>query len=355
MSKWSLSLMIGVLLVAPALACGFPLPAGTEMMRISKAVCAEGEAPASCQERQDAYQLMGNLQTAVITDLAMHLWLDTEGEQLSADLTGEYEYQLISANVGLGANLHAWWTEGEIVQGTETTPLNNVELIVIGEDAYLSEDGGQSWEAQAMDQNTLVGLGMFLGLGGPLGASLDLYADPAIFTVTVGPDVEIDGQTMHVQTLEVDLQKLLGTPTAALGLLEDGLAAGGNMLDMGMEDLGMTPQEFGMVLPMLAPFLQGTAFSTTLYIGAEDGYIHYVEDNFALALDLSAMDATQQPIGMEYKLTGRISGHNEPLTITAPSDVTEGNGGLFGDSGLFSSGGESGGLGDSLFGSGEGQ
>src|SRR5690606_9371107 len=129
MRKWKLYLMVGVLMAAPALACGFPLPAGTEMMRISKAVCAEGEAPETCQERQDAYQLMGKLQTAVVTDLTMHLWLDTEGEQLSADVTGEYEYQLISANVGLGANLHARWADGEIVQGTEITPLDNVELI----------------------------------------------------------------------------------------------------------------------------------------------------------------------------------------------------------------------------------
>ncbi|MBN1964981.1 MAG: hypothetical protein JW910_10055, partial [Anaerolineae bacterium] len=79
MRKWALFLTIAAMLAAPMLACGFPLPAGTTMMRVSKAVCAEGEAPESCQARQDAYQLMGKLQSAAIPDLEMALVADIEG------------------------------------------------------------------------------------------------------------------------------------------------------------------------------------------------------------------------------------------------------------------------------------
>ncbi|WP_119067831.1 hypothetical protein [Aggregatilinea lenta] len=359
MKKWTLTLMVLAMVAVPALACGFPLPAGTEMMRISKAVCADGEAPETCQERQDAYQLMGKLQSAVVDDLNVHMLIDAPDEQIQADLLGSYDYQLITANVGLGANINAHWDEGQLTDASGTELLNDYEIIAIGEEFYVSQDGGQTWESEVVDQQTLMGLGMFLGLGGPLGAALDLYADPGIFTVTVGPDVEYEGQTMHVQTLTVDLEKLLASPEAALGLLEDGLTAGGDLMDMSMDDLGMTPQEFAMVLPLMQPMMDGTAFSTTIYIGADDGYIHYVEDNFTVAFDASAMDPTQAPIGLVYQMSGYITQHNQPLVITAPSNATEGSGGLFGDSDLFGSGVSTGdatpeatssGLGDALFG-----
>lgn len=356
MKKWTLYVMVLVMVAVPALACGFPLPAGTEMMRISKAVCAEGEAPDPCQERQDAYQLMGKLQSAVVKDLTVHVAVEAPDENIEADLTGSYDYQLITANVGLGANIDAHWDTGQLTDASGTQSLDNYEIIAIGEQFYVSEDSGQTWSSEVLDQSTLAGMGMFLGLGGPLGASLDLYADPGIFTVTVEPDVEYDGQTMHVQTLTVDLQKLLATPDAALGLLEDGFTAGGDLMGMSMDDLGMTPDQFALALPMMLPVLEGTAFSTTIYIGADDGYIHYAADNFVVAFDPTAFDATQQPMGLTYQISGYITQHNQPLVITAPGNATEGSGGLFGDSGLFGDGGTpesgSGGLGDALFGPG---
>lgn len=360
MKKWTLILMVLAMMAVPALACGFPLPAGTEMMRISKAVCAEGEAPESCQERQDAYQLMGKLQSVQVDDLNMHLVIDAAEEQMEANLQGSYEYQLITANVGLGANIDSHWETGNITDATGTQTLNNYEIIAIGDQLYLSQDGGETWQTEAADQTTLIGLGMFLGLGGPLGASLDLYADPGIFTVTLEPDVEYDGQMMHVQTLAVDLEKLLASPDAALGLLEDGFAVGGDLMGMSMEDLGMTPQQFAMVLPMMLPVLEGTTFTTTIYIGADDGYIHYVADDFVLAMDASAFDPSQSAMGMTYQMSGYLTAHNQPVTITAPSNATEGSDGLFGNSGLFGSSGVlpdstatpgAGGIGDALFGS----
>lgn len=332
-NHWIAAFLLLALLAAPMLACGFPLPAGTSMMALSKAVCAQNEAAETCQLRQDAYQLMGKLNTATIREMQMELYIDDGSTITQANLTGSYEYVVAASAEYLGANVSATLGDALIISPDGTQDLSNAQFRIIDDTGYTSLDRGKTWVEEALDPTALVGLSFLLGLAGTQGASLDLFNNPAIFTVTAGPDAELDGQVMKVQTLAIDLPVLLGNSQAILAFFE---AAGQlNLAALGVDlaELG-DPQQFALMAGFLVPFLQGTSFSTTLWIGADDGYIHRIEESYILILDLTATDPTAQKVELRYALSGIISDHNRPLTIAAPSNAAAGEGGLFGNSGL---------------------
>jgi hypothetical protein len=345
MKKWGLFVMLFAMLAVPALACGFPLPAGTTTMVVTKAVCAEGEAADSCQARQDAYQMMSEVNAVVVENLDMAMVVDDGTTVTNAKVTGMFEYQVVEATEGLGANLRAKLETGELTADTGDVSLSNTEFIIVGNKGYTSRDGGATWVYEELDENALMGLGLLLGIGGVTGSSLDLFSDPAIFTVTAGEDVEMDGQTMKVQTLTLDLAKLLGSGEALGAFMESGFAAGGDSLGLSEEDLGgMDAAQIAMMSAMLMPMFAGSEFSTTLYIGAEDGYIHRIEDKYILNMDATAMGDPSTKLAMNYTLSGDITQHNAELAINAPEDATEGSG-LLDEGGLLG-----GGLGGSVFG-----
>lgn len=346
MKKWGSALMLLAMLAAPMLACGFPLPAGTATMAVSKAVCAEGEAAESCRARQDAYQLMNKLQSAAVEDMSMHLYVDDGAEVTEATITGSYDYVLTESSEGLGANVHVRLDEGQMTSADGTEALSGVEFIIVGNKAYTSKDGGSTWVIEDLDAQAMLGVNVLLGLGGPTGTAVDLFSDPAIFSVAPGPATSEAGQTMQVQTLTLDLGKLLGSADALTALMQAGAAAGGAELGLTQEDLGLDPAQVAAMSAMLLPMFTGSSFSTTLYIGADDGYIHRIEDNYVLTMDMTAFDATSKPLKMTYELSGNITRHNEPLLISEPQGAVEGAGLLTEEGGLFGSGG----LGSSIFG-----
>ncbi len=345
MKKWGLALMLVAILATPMLACGFPLPAGTEMMAVSKAVCADDEAPESCQARQDAYQMMSKLQSAAVEDLSVSLYIDDGESVTEVNLTGSYEYVVTDSTEGLGADIHAMLESGEMTASGEDQSLGGMEFIVVGNTGYTSSDGGETWVYEELDQNALLGLGLLLGLSGPTGTGLDLFADPSIFTVTTGEGEAMMGQAMQTQTLTVDLTAMMSNADVLSVLLQEGVVAGGDSLGLNADELG-DPAEFAMMAGMLLPFLSGSEFSTTIYIGADDGYIHRVEDHYVFNMDLSAFDPESAPMKMAYDLSGDVTQHNGAITIAAPEGATEGPGFLSEEGGLFGGSG----LGDSLFG-----
>lgn len=331
--KWGLAMMLLAMLAAPVLACGFPLPAGTSMMAVSKAVCAETEASESCLVRQDAYQMMAKLNSASITDLAVALYIDDGGSVTEAYLNGGFDYTVSESAEYLGANVRADIADGQLSENGSVDDLSGVQFIVVDDKGYTSEDNGQTWTVESLEPTALLGLSFLLGLSGTQGASLDMFTEPSAFTVTQGEPVEYMGQDMIVQTLAVDLDALLGNPDAVLALFD-------SMSQMGLEELGLDmselgdPNELAMIAPMLLMFLEGTEVTATLWIGANDGYIHYIDEYYALQLDLSATDPEAAPMTMTYALSGYITDHNALAAIVAPENATEGSGGLLGDSGL---------------------
>jgi hypothetical protein len=347
MKKWGLALMVFVILAAPALACGFPLPAGTSMTAVSKAVCAADEAADSCQLRQDAYQLMGKLQSAAVSDMKVDLYIDDGSAVTTLNSAGSYEYQVADSETGLGADIRANLT---ITSSSDSQPLDNVDFIVVGDTGYTSTDGGATWTYQQLDQSTLLGLGLLLGLSGSTSAGIDLYSDPAIFAVAAGEDTELDGQTMHVQTLTFDLGALLSNANALTALMDQ---SAGIMGEIGVDPstLGDPAQLAGLAI-FLMPAFEGTALSTTLYIGADDGYIHRIEENMAFTFDGGKVafgaQSDQPPtvVSMTYQMSGNLAQFNQEMAIAVPETAQEGQGLLGQEGGLFGSSG----LGSSLFG-----
>jgi hypothetical protein len=349
MKTWGLALMLFAILAAPILACGFPLPAGTSMMAVSKAVCAADETPATCQARQDAYQLMGKLQSVSVSDMQVDLYVDDGSNVTTMSAAGSYDFEVAQSETGLGANVRANLDNGTITSAGSTQTLNNTQFVVVEDKGYTSTDKGATWTYETLDQNSLIGLGLLLGLGGPTGAGLDLYSDPAIFTVTAGDDTTMDGQMMHVQTLTFDLKALLASGDAITGLLTQSSDALG-LLGLDPSTLG-DPNQIAMVSAFLLPAFEGTEVSTTLYIGADDGYIHRVEENMALMLDTSkvpggASDTAPTVVSMTYQISGDMSQFNQSMAIAAPENAAEGSGLLSEEGGLFGGSG----LGGSLFG-----
>lgn len=329
-------LMVVMMIAVPMLACGFPLPAGTTTMAVTKAVCAQGEAAESCQARQDAYQLMSQLQSAAVEDLNMTLHIVDGSSVVSMTLTGSYEYVVTGEETGLGANVHVTLNTAQMTDESGTDSLDGVEFIIVGDKAYTRKPG-EDWVYEELDQNALLGLGLILGLSGPTGSTLDLFSDPAIFTVSSAEAPAIMGQTMQAQTLTLNLGALLANAEALNSVMSAGFGAGGEALGMTQEDLGLDATQLAMLSSMLLPMFQGTSFTTTLHIGAEDGYIHRVEDRYTFLMDTSVLGALAegeepQRVEMRYELSGNIVRHNQPVLITAPAGATEGSG-LLGESG----------------------
>ncbi len=202
------ALLVTAMIALSVLACGFPLPAGTTTMAVTKAVCAQGEPAASCQVRQDAYQLMSQLQSAAVEDLNMTLHIDDGSSVTSMMLSGYYEYVVTGEEVGLGANVHATLVSAEMTDESGTESLSGVEFIIVGDKAYTKKPG-ENWVYEELDENALLGLGLILGLGGPTGSGLDLFSDPAIFTVSAAEAEAVAGQAMQAQTLTLNLGALL--------------------------------------------------------------------------------------------------------------------------------------------------
>lgn len=331
--RWSLALLVLAMLAAPMLACGFPLPAGTSMMAVSKAVCADGESPDSCVLRQDAYQMMAKLNSASISDLVVELYIDDGATVTEASINGAYDYTVSADADYLGANVRANMDSATVTANGDVDDLSDTMFMIVEDKGYTSRDGGESWIEEELDPTALLGLSFLLGLSGTQGASLDLFTEPTAFTVTTGDPVEFMGQQMIVQTLTVDLQALLGNPQAVLALFEAANQMGLEEVGLDMSELG-DPNQLAMVAAMLLPFLEGTEVTATLWIGADDGYIHFIDEYYALNMDLTATDPNSAPVVMQYALRGHISGHNAPLVIAAPEDATAGEGGLLGGSGL---------------------
>ncbi len=329
MKKFGLLVMLAAMLAAPMLACGFPLPAGTSNMAVAKTVCAEGEAVETCQARQDAYQMMSQITSAVIPDLSMSLAVMAEGEEMEVQISGSYTYIAADEDAGLGAQIHARFDEGHIVSEGETQDISGAEFIVIGNMGYASQDGGESWTQQELDEDTINGLSMFLGLAGPTGSETDLYSDPASFSVAIGPDEEYNGQGMQVQTLTVNLDGLLANPDALGGLA--GAAGEGLGEGAGTEELDPEMLADPMMAMMLGMMLGGTDFSTTLHIGQDDGLIHYVLEDHTFSMDLSMLEGmlgegegeeAPTSMSMTYMLSGHIEQHNAALVIEPPTNIT---------------------------------
>ncbi|MEW6581092.1 MAG: hypothetical protein AB1435_18125, partial [Chloroflexota bacterium] len=239
-------------------------------------------------------------------------------------------------------------TDAEMSDASGAESLDGAEFIVFGDKAYTKKPG-EDWVYEELDENALLGLGMILGLSGPTGAGLDLFSDPAIFSVSIADGPAVGGQATQAQTLTLNLGALLSNAEVLDSVMTQGFGAGGEALGMTQEDLGVDAAQLAMMSMLFLPMFEGSSFTTTVYIGAEDGYIHRIEDNYVFVMDTAALGALAegepQKMIMRYELSGNLVRHNQPVTITAPEGAAEGEGLLGGEGGLLG-----GGLGSGLLG-----
>ncbi len=330
--------MLLILIAAPMLACGFPLPAGMSSLPAAKSWCAVNEALETCQLRRDAYQLMNKVDSASIPEFEVVLDMVNGDEVTHATLKGSMEYVVVPVSEeGLGANVHVTITEGEMIQGAATQSLSGAEFIIIGSRGYTSRDNGQTWTYEELTPDVLLGLNLLLGLPGLSANRFYWLNDPAVFTVTSGDPVDYDGQSLSTQTIGLDFTALLTSPELLTLLLTQGMDLV-TMVGVTEESLGFSVDQIVPVASQLQPFFSNTNFTTTIGIGA-DGYIHYLQENYSLTMDDSATgSANPTTINFTYLVTGYLTGFNEPVTIEEPTSATESEGEMFG-----------GGLGSSIF------
>ena len=346
MVRWGVVVLLAILLALPVLACGFPLPAGNEMMKLSEAVCAQDETPDTCLIRQDAYQLMGKLRSAVIPDLNMRLHFRAPDQRFELATRGSFEYLVLPSQQGMGANLSVRLEEARVADLISTDTVENVQLRTVDDRIYASEDGGTTWHYEPLDSPYLLTLSILLGLVHPTGSSLDLFSEPELFSVTSGGTTSIDGQVMHVQTLTFDVPGLLAHPDLIDALVANSYEPLLVLLEYGGSDMqDSSPEDLSLMLGMVLLLVEDSDLRTTLYIGADDGYIHYFEERLEFMM-VTESDAAAGTATFDYELSGHITQHNAALVVEAPPDAILG-GGFFG-SDFFGSGGPA--LGDTLFG-----
>jgi len=345
MKKWGLGLMLVAILGLPALACGFPLPVSLseDASTTSTVVCATGEAADSCQMRQNAYALMAELKSGSVQDMVVDFNYSAEGDEGKMHFTGAYDFVANPGSAGLGIDVSAVIGEGTFTDASGTEDISGAQFIIVNGVGYSKEAGDDEWKQEDLtsDSDTVMGLGLVLGLGG---MEISLFTEPSAFTVEVLPSVSINGQNMIVQKLTANINSLMMSPDALTGLMQSGSSATGGALSE--EALAMSSEDMAMFAPMLAGFMGGSSFVTTIYIGENDGLIHRVEDEYIFNMDMTARDPTAGAINMSYILSGNIVNHNAVAAIVAPDNAVESTGGLLGELG-------GGGLGESLFGGGQ--
>jgi hypothetical protein len=117
----------------------------------------------------------------------------------------------------------------------------------------------------------------------------------AYVTTTRGDDADMMGQSMAVFTTEFDLQGLLSDPelgTLIMDLLENPALA---EMNMQTEDLQINETQIQFVLMTVGLLLKDFSISTTQYVGLDDSFVHRVEFDMALDVDLSLLGDPDVP------------------------------------------------------------
>jgi hypothetical protein len=114
-------------------------------------------------------------------------------------------------------------------------------------------------------------------------------------TTTRGDDADMMGQSMAVFTTEFDLQGLLADPelgTLIMDLLENPALAA---MTEEMEGLEINETQIQFALMTVGLLLKDFSLSTTQYVGLDDSFVHRVEFDMALDVDLSLLGDPDVP------------------------------------------------------------
>lgn len=317
--KQSLRGMLALVMLAGAvLACGLPLPSAL-LTALPIPPCAEDEPADTCALRQSSLEALAEVQALNVESFDIALDMDNAGEVMKMVSSGRYTYVLNPDTALFGADLHLWLDSLTLEEAGEVQVFEELEIIIMGSEAYYSEDGGATWARDSLDvdNETQLGLSLFLGLLSPISGDLNLFASPAAFSVRVGKGT--DG--VQEQTLTANFEGLVSDSDAMVTLLEQAAASDEKLgMGMGIADLG-APEEVlpmaGMVLSLVDTLSYEVQYR---FDPASDTLVGYAE-TFALNLALDAESA----IDVLWEMDATLGGFDAVDAIVAPENFTEGD------------------------------
>ncbi len=311
-----------VMLSGAALACGLPLPSALLTGGVTIPACAVNEPAETCALRQGAFEQLAAVETLAVESFSTELFMDNAGELMQLVSTGRYTYAVSADPAGFGADVHLWIDSATIDEAGVIETVDDVQLILIGEDAYWSEDGGATWTHGILtDDNTRIGLAAFIGLLAPLSGEINLLASPEAVVVQVG---KADGGIQrHMLTL--DIEALFSNAEAVLTLLEGATAVDERLgVGLGVDQLGELEQVAAMA-PMLVEMLGADlAYSTRIGIDTASGQLVSFGETFML--DMSV--AENEGMRVNWVVDATLGSFDDVPPVEAPTDYIEGD---FGD------------------------
>lgn len=308
-----------VMLAGAVLACGMPLPSALLTGGITIPACAEGEPEATCDLRQAAFAELAATEMLSVESFSVELMMDNNRDQMYVTSTGRYTYALSEENSVFGANIHLWIDSMTLLESGETDTFENLEIILMGTDAYFSEDGGATWyhDTLDLDQDTQLGLSIFLGLLAPISGEINLFSVPNAFAVQVG---KADGGIQQ-QVLTVDFAALASDAESMVVLLEQAVAADQNLgMGMGIEELGEL-EEVALMAPMILSMLGDVSYTTRLGIDATSGLLVTYGENLTLDMEFGENDTMQ----VTWLLDSTLGSYGDVPPVEAPAVFQEGS------------------------------
>lgn len=307
-----------VMLAGAMLACGLPLPTAL-LTDMPIPPCAADEPADTCALRQSALENLAGVQALSVESFDISLDMDNEGEVMVLNSSGRYSYTLNPESAAFGADIHLWVETLTLEQEGETEAFDSLEIIIIGEDAYYSEDGGATWKHDMLEleTNLQLGLSMFLGLLSPLTGEMNLFASPDAFTVQIGKAA--DG--VQEQTLTVDFESLVGDSASVMTLLEQAAASDEKLgMGLGLDDLG-EPEEVAMMAGMILGLVDTLGYEVHYRIDPASSELVGYAETFALELAFDAESGMQ----VQWELDATLGAFDTVEPVVAPAEYTEGN------------------------------
>jgi hypothetical protein len=194
----------------------------------------------------------------------------------------------------------------------------DMHVIVVDGMSYSYDVETEAWTVEEADAEDATGMDLSgLDLASIFDAINQLSAIEGVVIWERSEDME----GLAVFTVDIRLGELLVAPEFAVML-------GGVLDSMGDEAMGIDSTSLSMIIGMLGgqikPQLDEGVFQLTLAISPEDNYIHGLNFNLDLNLDLAFLAAMAggetsiPPIAILTTVDANFSQHNETFDIVAP-------------------------------------
>jgi hypothetical protein len=150
------------------------------------------------------------------------------------------------------------------------------------------------------------------------GSLLDTaFTTPGAAVVIRGDDAEMDGQTMAVFEVQIDLITFLLAPNilSSLETLMASTSGESTGFSMGEEEI-----DLAAVIQLLPLLLSKDTVEATLWINPEDGLVYHLEFLMDIVLDATMIDPEIGETSLTFNLVTDLDQHSAEFAIEAPAE-----------------------------------